>query len=106
MKVIGMKGIDYWHDHAAVSVPQLEASVEWYCRVLGFAVEKLVMLEPLQAGMAVLINGGLRIELFEVLGARSPSEERAMLDADLGTFGNKHVEFIERARTRLDMAIL
>jgi methylmalonyl-CoA/ethylmalonyl-CoA epimerase len=149
MKVIGMKGIDYWHDHAAVSVPQLEPSVEWYCRVLGFAEEKRVTLEPLQARVAVLINGSLRIELFEVPGARPPSEERAIPDADLRTFGNKHVafacadieavhalllqrgadivwmrrfafgtniflrdnagnliEFVERARTRLGMAML
>jgi len=88
-----MDGIEYWHDHAAVSVPHLDESVDWYCRMLGFAVEKRIGLESLQARVAVLINGGLRIEIFEVPGARPASEDRAMPDGDLRTFGNKHVAF-------------
>ena len=100
-----MDAIDYWHDHAAISVPQLEPSVEWYCRVLGFTEEKRLVLTPLQARVAVLINGGLRIEIFEVPGAGPPSEERSMPDADLRTFGNKHVAFatadIEAVRAQL-----
>lgn len=60
-----MDEVDYWHDHAAVSVPRLVDSVDWYSRVLGFVVEKRVTLESLQAQVAVLINAGNLIEFVE-----------------------------------------
>ncbi len=88
-----MDGIEYWHDHAAVSVPDLESSIDWYSRVLGFAVEKRNVLGSLGARVAILVDGGLRIELFEVPGARPPAEDRGLPDGDLKTHGNKHVAF-------------
>ena len=84
---------EFWHDHFGVSVPNLEAAIDWYCRILGFAEERRIDIQAIPAKIAILRNGNLRIELFEADGARQPGEERSEPNADLLTFGNKHVSF-------------
>lgn len=83
----------FWHHHGGVSVPDLDAAVAWYARVLGFQVEKRVALSNVPCDMAMVRNGPLRIELFAVPGASAPAEDRSQPDADLRTWGNKHFCF-------------
>lgn len=88
-----MKHLEFWHDHAGVSVPNLDAAVAWYKSVLGFELERRIVIESIPANVAVLKNGNLRMELFEATGGKAPSEERSIPDQDIKTWGNKHVSF-------------
>lgn len=79
--------------HGGVSVPDLEAALDWYRRVLGFQLEYRRPLPSVPCEMAMIRNGSLRMELFEVPGATPAAEDRSTPDEDLRTFGNKHVCF-------------
>jgi methylmalonyl-CoA/ethylmalonyl-CoA epimerase len=79
--------------HGGVSVPDLDASVRWYCDVLGFEEEFRFYLKPADANIAMLRRGPLRMELFQVNGAQPLPAERRIPDQDLRTHGNKHVCF-------------
>jgi methylmalonyl-CoA/ethylmalonyl-CoA epimerase len=81
------------HHHGGISVPDLEASIEWFARVLDFEVENRFEIPPIPAKVAMLRRGNLRVELFEVLGAQGLPEERRQPNTDLRTHGNKHLAF-------------
>ena len=61
--------------------------------MLGFELERRIVIESIPANVAVLKNGNLRMELFEATGGKAPSEERSIPDQDIKTWGNKHVSF-------------
>jgi len=79
--------------HGGVSVPSLDEAIAWYSRVLGFEVERRFHIAPARAEAAMIRNGNLRFELFEVEGAAPLPEERRQPNSDLQTHGNKHVAF-------------
>jgi methylmalonyl-CoA/ethylmalonyl-CoA epimerase len=82
--------------HGGISVPDLEASIAWYCDNLGFEVE-LRMPIPADTGrLAMLKNGDFRVELFEVPGAAPLPEDRRHVDKDIRTHGFKHVAYLVR----------
>ena len=88
-----MSDLEFWHHHGGVSVPDLEAAIAWWEAVLGFQLERRRLLQPSQCKMAMVRNGDLRIELFEAPEGRAPREDRSLPDADLQTWGNKHIAF-------------
>ena len=79
--------------HGGVSVPSLADAIDWYGRVLGFAVEKRFHIAAAGADAAMIRKGPLRFELFEVPGAAPLPEDRRHPPADLRTHGNKHLAF-------------
>ena len=79
--------------HAGVSVPDLESAIAWYGTMLGFEVDSRDIRPPLQAKVAFLRRGNLRLELFEVPGAAPLPEERRDPNQDVLTHGNKHVAY-------------
>jgi methylmalonyl-CoA/ethylmalonyl-CoA epimerase len=85
--------LEFWHHHGGLSVPDLEASIAWWRAVLGFEVVKRFPIPAIAAKVAMLRNGPLHIELFEVAGAKPLPEERRQPDSDLQTHGNKHTSF-------------
>jgi catechol 2,3-dioxygenase-like lactoylglutathione lyase family enzyme len=85
--------LNFTFHHGGVSVPSLEAAIEWYGRALGFEVEKRFRIEPAKANAAMIRKGPLRMELFQVEGAAPLPEDRRMPIPDLKTHGNKHVAF-------------
>jgi len=85
--------LSFWHHHAGVSVPDLDASIAWYRDVLGFQLARRFKIDAIPAEVAVVKNGPLHIELFEVPGAQPASPERRIPDQDLHTHGTKHVAF-------------
>lgn len=94
-----MGKLQYWHHHGGVSVPDLEASIKWYRDVLGFEVARRFPIPAIPADVAVVKNGPLHIELFQVNGAKPLPEERREPDTDVYTHGNKHISFaVERVR--------
>lgn len=87
------KTLEFWHHHGGVSVPDLEASIRWYRDMLGFELERRFPIPSIPAEVAMLRNGPLHMELFQVPGAKLLPEERRTPDTDLCTHGNKHVSF-------------
>ena len=81
------------HHHGGISVPDIEASIEWFARVLEFEVERRFDIPVIPAKVAMLRRGDLRVELFEVSGASALPEERRQPNTDLRTHGNKHLAF-------------
>lgn len=79
--------------HGGVSVPSLDEAIDWYGRVLGFAVEKRFYIEAARSHAAMMRKGPLRFELFEVEGAAPLPDERRHPPSDIRTHGNKHVAF-------------
>lgn len=87
------KPLPFWHHHIGVSVPDLEQAIQWWHNVLGFEVERRFPIPPIPAEVAMLRNGPLHVELFEVPNAKPLPSERRMPDTDVHTHGNKHVSF-------------
>lgn len=89
-----MSGFKYGFHHGGISVPDLDAAIEWYGRVLGFTLERRFPIPTIPAQVAMIANGDLRLELFEVPGAAPLPDERRIPDRDVHTHGNKHVAFV------------
>ena len=94
-------------NHVAISVPDLEESVEWYKEYLGFK-EVSRMTIPHNGVKLVFMDGGFGIELIEVPGAIPMSPDRSHPDTDNNTYGVKHIcisvennrEFVNNLRER------
>jgi len=84
---------DFSFHHGGVSVPSLDAAIQWYGHVLGFEVEKRFYIDAARADTAMLRKGALRFEIFEVEDAAPLPEDRRYPPRDLKTHGNKHVAF-------------
>ena len=80
-------------DHLGISVPDMDASLAWYERVLGFELDFRVYLDIIPAHVAFIQRGSFRIELFQLEQAKPLPEERRMPNTDLQTHGNKHICF-------------
>lgn len=85
--------VDFSFHHGGVSVPSLDAAIQWYGNVLGFEVEKRFYIDAARADTAMLRKGPLRFEIFEVEDAAPLPEDRRYPPRDLKTHGNKHVAF-------------
>jgi methylmalonyl-CoA/ethylmalonyl-CoA epimerase len=79
--------------HVGISVADLEASIAWYERALGFELELLATVPEDIGRVAMLVNGDFRVELFEIPGAAPLPEERREPGSDLRTHGVKHVAY-------------
>ncbi|HSV52375.1 MAG TPA: VOC family protein [Burkholderiaceae bacterium] len=79
--------------HFGVSVPDLDAAIEWYRHFLGFELERRQHIAPIPADLAFMRCGDFRIEIFQVGGAASLPPERRVPNLDLKTHGNKHMCF-------------
>jgi catechol 2,3-dioxygenase-like lactoylglutathione lyase family enzyme len=89
-----MSSFEFWHHHLGISVPDLEASIQWYGEKLGFKLEKRFRIEAIPASCAFIRNGSLRIELFMPDHPKPLPAERRAPDTDNLTHGNKHCAFI------------
>lgn len=79
--------------HGATSVPDLQASVDWYTRVLEFEVEKRFDIPGQDTSVAMMKRGDLRIELFAAKGSLAAPPHRREPNTDFRTQGNLHVAF-------------
>ena len=91
-----MPALDIKHHHAALSVPDLEASIRWYRDVFGFELESRSFLPPVPADVAFLRRGPMRLELFQPRHGLPLPPARRIPDEDLKTHGHKHVAFAVR----------
>lgn len=79
--------------HCGISVPDLDASIAWYRDMLGFTLEKRLLIEGLSASVAFLRHGNFFIELFEIKDAEPLPEGRSYPNQDIQTHGTKHIAF-------------
>lgn len=80
--------------HVGISVPDLDASIDWYHRMLGFElVRKMTKEADPEMAFALISNGTFNIELFEVVEDREMPEYRFDPTADLYVHGVKHLAF-------------
>ena len=79
--------------HVGISVPDLDAALAWYERVLGFTLEKRFLLPRIQSDTAFIRRGPLRVELFAIPHAAPLPPERSDPLTDPLTHGTKHVGF-------------
>ncbi|MDF7776080.1 VOC family protein [Sphingomonas sp. AOB5] len=86
--------MNFWYHHGGVSVADLDASIAWYRDVLGFELDKRFHVPTIPADIAMMRNGDLYFELFEVPGSKALPHDRRVPDDDLQTQGNKHVAFV------------
>ena len=91
-----METFEFGFHHTAISVPNLEDAIDWYKDVLGFKVERKFPIPTIPAEVAIIKNGDLRIEIFEVPDAAPLPEDRRLPDSDNRTHGNKHIAFTIR----------
>jgi len=83
----------FWYHHVGISVPDIAASIAWYGDMLGFALERRYFAESIPGEIAILRNGPLHVELFQLADAQALPAGRREPDSDLRTHGNKHVAF-------------
>lgn len=80
--------------HAGISVYNMDESLAWYEKNLGF---KLVsdngFLPPLKARICFIQNGDFQIELFEYENPKQLPPDRLTPNSDLQTVGTKHIAF-------------
>lgn len=79
--------------HCGISVADIEASIDWYSRMLGFTLEKRVKVEGVPAKIAFIKNGDFMIELFEIPDAAPLPEDRKHPNRDILTHGTKHMAY-------------
>jgi methylmalonyl-CoA/ethylmalonyl-CoA epimerase len=79
--------------HGAVSVANLDASIDWYRRVLEFDLEQTFEIPGQQTKVAMLKRGDLRVELFESAGSKPLHTDRKYPNSDFRTQGNLHFAF-------------
>ena len=85
-------------NHFAVSVSDVERSVEWYSRVLGFKLLCRNMIDHIDTPVAHLDAPGsdFVLELYSPPGSKPVPEERKTPDEDMKTNGNKHFSLTVR----------
>ena len=80
--------------HAGISVYNMDESLAWYEKNLGF---KLVsddgFVPPLKARVCFIQNGDFQIELFEYENPKKLPPDRLTPNSDLQTVGTKHIAF-------------
>ena len=79
--------------HGGISVPDLEASIGWYRRMLGFELESRAYIDRIPAHIAFIRCGDYRIELFQLDQAHPLPSDRREPHLDLKTHGHKHLCF-------------
>ena len=85
--------MDYQIKHFAISVANMDETIEWYRNVLGFEPISRMYLKGPRAEMATLSNGSLEIEVFLHDETIPIPPERTSPGTDPQTQGMKHVCF-------------
>lgn len=80
--------------HVGISVKNMEKSLDWYKKNLGFELISDDYAPPLKARICFVGKDGFELELFEYDEPKDIPEDRRMPNTDLQTVGTKHVAFL------------
>ena len=80
--------------HLGISVYNMEESLAWYAKNLGFRpVKDDGYVPPLDARICFIERDGFQLELFEYKSPKPFPKDRLMPDTDIQTVGTKHLAF-------------
>jgi methylmalonyl-CoA/ethylmalonyl-CoA epimerase len=79
-------------DHVAIGVPDLKATVAWYCEMLGFVPNRKWM-EEVRLSAQIVRRGDFGVEIFQFDEPRSMPASRSDVIGDLRTGGLSHFAF-------------
>ena len=79
--------------HGAVSVPNLDESIAWYQKMLGFEVEQRVRIPGQPVEFAMLKRGDLRVELFAAENSKPMEGNRREPNTAFLSQGSLHFAF-------------
>ncbi len=79
--------------HGAVSVPNLDESIAWYQKMLGFEVEQRVRIPGQPVEFAMLKRGDLRVELFAAENSKAMEANRREPNTAFLSQGSLHFAF-------------
>ena len=79
--------------HVSISVPDLDAAVDWYGTILGFRLEERFEITAIPARGVFLRRDALRIEIWEADGGATVPALRREPNTDITEGGTKHVAF-------------
>jgi methylmalonyl-CoA/ethylmalonyl-CoA epimerase len=79
--------------HIGISVFNMEESLEWYEKNLGFTLKKDLYVPPLGSRICFIEKDGLEIELFQYDHPKHMPEDHLVPDTNIQTVGTKHVAF-------------
>jgi methylmalonyl-CoA/ethylmalonyl-CoA epimerase len=79
-------------DHVAIGVPDLKATVAWYCEMLGFVPNRKWM-EEVRLSAQIVRRGDFGVEIFQFDEPRPMPASRSDVIGDLRTGGLSHFAF-------------
>jgi len=86
--MLNLRGIH----HFALSVANLDESIQWYSQWLGFTLERRFGFAELQTEIAHLVSpGGIRLELLWQVGSHSSPDTGKDAFGAIATQGAKHI---------------
>ncbi len=80
-------------NHFAISVADMEETLQWYGDIFGFTVIDRSVIPGPNIKVAHMQGVGFILEIFEAPGAAPLPEDRRIPNRDLLTHGNKHMSF-------------
>lgn len=80
--------------HVGISVKNMEESIQWYSKNLGFKAGETVYVPPLKSKICFMEKEDFALELFEYDKPIDIPQERLTPNSDLQTIGTKHVAFL------------
>ena len=80
-------------NHFAISVADLESSIDWYSKVWGFTVIDRSEIPGQNTKVSHLQGKGFILEIFEAEGSEPLPDHRKVPNEDLKVQGNKHMSF-------------
>jgi len=89
-------------DHVAISVSNLERSIDFYTSLFGFYCERIIKMPDGNGTIALLHKSDFTIEVFHMVDALPLPDDRKIPTTDLQTMGVKH--FAMRVRNAVDAA--
>jgi methylmalonyl-CoA/ethylmalonyl-CoA epimerase len=79
--------------HFSISVPDMDEAIRFWTEIFGATTDIRFRVEAIGGNGAFLSIGALKLELWELSGAKPVPEERKTPNADLMTNGTKHMAF-------------
>ena len=80
-------------NHFAISVANLEETIQWYSEVFGFSVIDRSEIPRTGIKVSHMQGAGFILEIFEAPDAAPLPDDRRVPNRDLMTHGNKHISF-------------
>ena len=89
--------------HCGISVANMQASIDWYSKMLGFELLSRKQVDMLKCEVAFLKTGDFELELFCHQDTIPLPPDRSIPDKDIQTQGIKHVCYaVENVAQLLD----